>query len=281
MPEDVISPQASSADGTPTTKSPSPTYSGSFSSNQVTPPTTINNNTPTPQMGSRTTEELESTTSAEASTPSVKPTSTPPSDPTTNPSYPATPMPSPTPAFSANSQAVNSVFSNDGGNSSGGLTLEQPVDDRPVPVIKVYSVKGVEYLFMTLALWFSAASLVGILLAIINGAASFDILAFPLSLLIVSLPIFGFFFLRLRKAELLNPQLRLEASKRRLSQITQVISFIVCVSTIVALLNVIFASIAGSYGGMILKAFLNALVILLVAGGLLVYYWFDEHRLVK
>jgi hypothetical protein len=41
----------------------------------------------------------------------------------------------------------------------------------------------------------------------------------------------------------------------------------------------IFASIGGGEGGAPLwKAVLNTLCILAVAGGILAYYWYDEHR---
>lgn len=160
-------------------------------------------------------------------------------------------------------------------------SLSVPVDDKPVPVVRVLSVRGVEYLFMTLTLFFSAASLVSMLLIIINAEASFEVMAFPLSLLIVSLPLFGFFFVRLRRAELAEPALRLEASKRRLSQGSQLVTFLTCVFTVVTVVNILLAKLAGSYESSIGKVLANAAVILVFAGGIFTYYWFDEHKLVK
>lgn len=154
-------------------------------------------------------------------------------------------------------------------------------DDKPVAVVKVLSVKGVEYAMMTLALWFGASAISWILLAIINSYSGFSVLAFPVSLLLVSLPIFAFLFLRLRKAELANPTLRFDPSKRRLSQITQIFTFITCVFNITFFVYTIMTKIGGKNSTSLLKEFLSLLVILVIAGGILTYYWFDEHRLIR
>lgn len=153
--------------------------------------------------------------------------------------------------------------------------------DKPVPVVHVLSVRGVEYTMMTLALWFGAAALIWILLGLVNSQNSFDFLAFPVSLLLVSMPVFALFFIRLRRAELANPALRLEASKRRLSQITQILAYIVCLFNIVGFVYVVMSKLGGTESVSIGKAALNIAVVLLVTGGILVYYWFDEHRQLK
>jgi len=151
--------------------------------------------------------------------------------------------------------------------------------DEPVPVVKVLSVRGVEYLFMSIALWLGAASLIGVILLPLNGETTMSGFAFPLSLLLTTVPLFAFFFIRLKRAELVNPSLRLDASKRRLSQVTQVLAFLTCLGNIAALIFIILEKIGGDGGGVSIgKALLNILVILLVAGGILAYYWFDEHR---
>lgn len=150
-------------------------------------------------------------------------------------------------------------------------------NDQPVPVLHVYSVRGVEYLMMTLTLWFGAGALLGILLGFVNGQHDFKTLAFPVAMLVVAVVVFGFFFTRLKKAELANPSLRFDPSKRRLSQITQTITFVTSFFAIVGLLYAIFGAISGvetSVG----KAVGSALVTLVVAGGVLAYYWFDEHK---
>lgn len=153
--------------------------------------------------------------------------------------------------------------------------------DQPLAVVKVLSVRGVEYLMMSLVLWLIAVSLIWGLLSVVNYTASFSILAFPASLLIVCLPIFAYLFLRLRKAELANPSLRLEPSKRRMTQITQVLAFLTCLTNLIVFVYSLMQRIGGESQGSIVKSILSLLVVLLVAGGLLVYYWIDEHRLVR
>ena len=150
--------------------------------------------------------------------------------------------------------------------------------DEPVPVVRVLSVRGVEYTMMTIALWFSATGLAWVLLNLLNGSFNFNFLVIPVSVLISSLPFFAILFIRLKRAELANPALRFEPSKRRLSQLTQVLAFIVCLINISVFVYSIMQKANGSGTTSIGKAIINLLVILAIAGGILVYYWFDEHR---
>lgn len=150
--------------------------------------------------------------------------------------------------------------------------------DEPVPVVRVLSIRGVEYAMMTIALWFSAASLAWVLLNLLSGSSNFDFLVVPISVLISSLPFFTLLFIRLKKAEIANPALRFEPSKRRLSQLTQVLAFIVCLINISVFAYNVMQKINGSGTTSIGKAIINLLVVLAIAGGILVYYWFDEHR---
>ncbi|HUP26782.1 MAG TPA: hypothetical protein VM124_04015 [Candidatus Limnocylindrales bacterium] len=156
--------------------------------------------------------------------------------------------------------------------------LSAATADMPVPVVHVLSVRGVEYTMMTLALWFVAGALLWSLLALVNKQTSFAVLAFPVSLLLVCLPVFALLFIRLRRAELANPALRLEASKRRLSQITQIVAFIICLLNLVGFVYVVMNKLGGTGDVSIGKAALNVGIVLLIAGGILAYYWFDEHR---
>lgn len=148
----------------------------------------------------------------------------------------------------------------------------------PMPVVQVLSTRGVEYTMMMLTLWLAAGSLLWVMLALFNGGNHFDVMAFPVSLLVVCVPIFAWFFLRLKKAELANPQLKLDPSKRRLTQFTQVIAFAACLFNLIAFVYLLFTKLAGHTTPSLGKDFLNLLVILLVAGGILAYYWNDEHR---
>ena len=153
-----------------------------------------------------------------------------------------------------------------------------PVSDEPVPVVRVLSVRGVEYTMMTIALWFSATGLAWALLNLLNGSSNFSFLVVPVSILISSLPFFALLFIRLKRAELANPALRFEPSKRRLSQLTQVLAFLVCLINISVFAYNIMQKANDSGTTSIGKAIVNLLVVLGVAGGILIYYWFDEHR---
>lgn len=156
--------------------------------------------------------------------------------------------------------------------------LSAPVSDEPVPVVRVLSVRGVEYAMMTITLWFAATGLIWVVLNIINGSGNFNFLVVPLSVLITSLPIFTLLFIRLKRAELANPSLRLEPSKRRLSQMTQVLAFLACLINITVFVYSVLQKINGTAGYSIGKSALSLLIVLAVAGGILVYYWFDEHQ---
>jgi hypothetical protein len=134
---------------------------------------------------------------------------------------------------------------------------------------------------MHIALWLVAGSLIVGLLAIIGGESSFEVMAFPASLLIVAGPIFGFLYMRLRAGELANPALRFEASKRRMSQITQTLAFVTVISNLVAFVYRLLQEVGGNGSGSLWKTALSLLVVVAVAGGLLAYFWVDGHRLVK
>lgn len=152
-----------------------------------------------------------------------------------------------------------------------------PTSDEPVPVIRVLSVRGVEYAMMTITLWLTAISLAWVVLNILNGSGNFDFLVVPLSILIISLPIFALLFIRLKKVELQNPALRFGPSKRRLSQLTQVLAFLACLINLIVFVYNILQKVNGN-GQAITKSIINLVIILAVAGGILAYYWFDEHR---
>jgi hypothetical protein len=156
--------------------------------------------------------------------------------------------------------------------------LPGPADLTSQPVVRVLSPRGIEYVFLTIALFTGAIGLGAALISLVNGQASFDVLAFPVASLIVSLPVFGWLFMRLKQMEVLNPSLRYEASKRRSTQFTQIASFVVAFFTLIGFVTTFLAKLAGEYHGSIVKVFLDVLIVLLIAGGLLFYYWRDEHR---
>ena len=167
------------------------------------------------------------------------------------------------------------------------MPMAEPVTHAPhgagepepsVPVVKVYSVKGVEYGLMSFMVWFGGAALIWCLLALIEGEASFSMLAFPVALLLCSLPIFAYLFLRLRKGELADPKQRFEPTKRRFSQLTQFLSFFVVFSSFVQFVYTLVAQMGGQETESLAKSFGGFAVVLAVAGGIFAYYWMDEHR---
>lgn len=149
---------------------------------------------------------------------------------------------------------------------------------KPVPVVRVLSPFGVEYVFMTICLFAGAIALIAALITLVNGKTDFSVLAFPAATLLVSVPVFGFFFLRLKKLELAHPGLQLDPSKRRSTQFTQIVAFLTMLFTLIGFVFDIFMQMGGQGGPSIGKAALDALCLLVVAGGILYYYWRDEHK---
>ena len=154
----------------------------------------------------------------------------------------------------------------------------QMADVMPQPVVKVLSPAGVEYVFMTVALLTTEFGLGSVLIALFNGKTSFSVLAYPAALLIVAVPVFAWLFLRLKKAELLNIGRRFDASKRRSTQFIQIFNFLITFFTTIGFIAAIFSKMAGQYNGSLVKLFLDVLVVWIVSGGVLVYYWLDEHK---
>lgn len=155
--------------------------------------------------------------------------------------------------------------------------IAPPKGVQPTPVVKVLSPYGIEYVFLTILLFTNAIALTSILLLLVNGESGFEALSFPAAMMLVALPIFGWLFLRLKKMELTHPELRLDASKRRSTQFTQIAAFIVCLSTLIGFVFSIFLAMGGGEVGSIGKSILSTLCILAVSGGILAYYWRNEH----
>ncbi len=148
----------------------------------------------------------------------------------------------------------------------------------PQPVVKVLSPRGVEYVFLIIALFTSAIALAILLISIINSAYRFSSMSYPIAGLVIGLAVFSLMFLRLKKAELNNPLLKTDASKRRSTQFTQIVAFLVSFFTLIGFVSVIINKLGNNFNGSLFKIFLDVLVIEVIAGGILCYYWRDEHR---
>lgn len=154
----------------------------------------------------------------------------------------------------------------------------QPESDEPMPVVRVLSVRGVEYGMMTIALWVAATTAAWIALNFLNGSGNFDNVVVPVSSLVICLPVFGLLFLRLKRAELAEPSLKLDPSKRRWSQSTQFLAFIGLLINFIYFVYVLLQHASGGKGPTIGKSLLSLAVVTVIAGGILAYYWHDEHR---
>jgi hypothetical protein len=172
--------------------------------------------------------------------------------------------------------SLKSVFGPPELNQNHAALSEGPSSVTPQPVVQVLSPRGIEYVFLTIVLFTGAINLIAALIILIDGNIDFSALAFPTAALVVTVPIFAWLFLRLKRAELRNPKLALDPSKRRSTQFTKVISFATCLFTLIGFVFGIFIRIGGNSDASMVKLFFDVLVILAVAGGILAYYWINE-----
>lgn len=164
-----------------------------------------------------------------------------------------------------------------------------PAND-PKPVVQALSTRGLEYTIMFISLAVFALSLGWILHSLINGATGTsnwvdNSVSFATAALIVSLPIFAFLFLRLKKAEIANSQLHDDPSRHRAIQIMLVLTFLVGLGNIITFLysllnggNATAGTIDSSTATTIVGNALHLLVTLAIAGTIFGYYWYEEHR---
>lgn len=149
---------------------------------------------------------------------------------------------------------------------------------QPISVVENLSTRGLEYNIMFLALTIAALALGSILQIAVTQAFSADsdwsgFYTYAGSALIVSAPIFIILFWRLKTAELRDPKIRLDSSRKKGVQSMLVISFLVGVGNII---GYVFGILNGD--SQISENTAHLLVTLLIAGGIFTYYWIDEHR---
>lgn len=156
----------------------------------------------------------------------------------------------------------------------------------PIAVVTSLSTRGFEYWIMFLALGITASALGWVLHSLTDGAFSggggfYEAgVSFASAALIVALPVFAFMFLRLKKAELAEPSLHNDASRRRAIQLTLIITFLIGISKIIWYMYSLFngnanaASEAASPG----INLVHSIITIGIAGGIFAYYWRDQHK---
>jgi hypothetical protein len=147
---------------------------------------------------------------------------------------------------------------------------------QPIGVVENLSPRGFEYSIMFITLWLTAFAAVWILNDFLFGAET-SVNTFPLTVLIVSVPVFLLIFFRLREAEHAHPALLKDPSRRKSIQGTQRLSFvIVLVQTIGTLYAILQPHTGSDYS--ISKVVISWLVSVLVFGGIFTYYWINTQR---
>ena len=164
----------------------------------------------------------------------------------------------------------------------------------PRPVVQNLSTRGLEFIIMFIALGVAAVALGSILHSSVNTLfgsnesilGSGGSVPFAASALVVAFPILAYLFLRLQKAELANPSLRLDASRKRAIQITLVVTFLVGLGNVIYFVyslmsgnnNDSYNTFGSSAANSLLGNFVHLVITLAIAGGIFVYYWRDEHQ---
>ena len=149
---------------------------------------------------------------------------------------------------------------------------------RPLATVRVLSPRGLEYLLMHIALWFGALGLIALLVALIGGQFNLSSIGIHLAVVLGSFPVFALLFLRLKSAEISNPTLKSDSSRRRLNQITATVSFVMSLSSIIGLIFSLLQVAAGN-DFPVGRSLAQIGVVCLVSLGMLVYFWRDETRI--
>lgn len=183
-----------------------------------------------------------------------------------------------------------------------------PTDDLPVPppppdqsggapraVVQSLSTRGLEYIIMFIALGVSAFAFGSLLHSSINvlyGSNDYILgsggtVPVAASALIVAFPILAYLFLRLQKAEIADPLLRRDPSRRRAIQLTLIVTFLVGLIYVIRFLYSLMSDNGSSggeglFGGSVANSltgnFIHLVITLAIAGGIFYYYWKDEHQ---
>lgn len=189
-----------------------------------------------------------------------------------------------------------------GVNSQVATKVMPSSNDRPIAVVQSLSVRGFEYSIMFLSLWASAVAMIILGINTINdiydktnGSYTYGSgnsgSTLAITMLLVTFPVFAYMFLRLKKAEYNEPDLRHDSSRRKWTQLTMLVSFLSAVGfTIYFIYQLISPESAGSTyfdegngtystsSTPILQRFFQTLVSLVVSGTIFAYYWREDRK---
>lgn len=153
--------------------------------------------------------------------------------------------------------------------------ISQPSSTHaPISVVENLSPRGFEYNIMFITLWLTAIAAV-IMINIFLYGEGLESAKFPLTILIVSLPVFGFMFYRLKQAETAEPRLLFDPSRRKSVQSTQRTAFIIL---LIQTIFTLYAFIEGADEVESGKIVVSWLLSVVVFGGIFAYYWKNTPR---
>jgi hypothetical protein len=168
-------------------------------------------------------------------------------------------------------------------------------EPKPTPVVQNLSTRGLEYIIMFIALGVTALSLGSLLHSNVNnlmgnGDASYgpdSTVSMATAALVVALPVLIILFLRLKKAEAVDPELYHDPSRKRAIQLTLIVTFLIGLGNIIYFVYSLMTgpTVRNTYNALgsqtatgPLGNLVHLLITLAIAGGIFAYYWFDEHR---
>jgi hypothetical protein len=159
---------------------------------------------------------------------------------------------------------------------------------QPIAVVSNLSVRGFEYSIMFITLWAAAVSLGALLHDRVDQAFpkqndmyyndTSGTVGLALTVLLVSFPIFATMFIRLKKAERRDAELQHDPSRRKLTQLTQLVAFLFGMGYIIYFIYRLIVPSTWGDNPSVAENFLHMLVTVVIAGGIFAFYWFDDHR---
>ncbi len=166
---------------------------------------------------------------------------------------------------------------------------------QPQAVVQNLTTRGLEYIIMFIALGVSALALGSLLHSNVNtilgsqdGGFTSSTVSFASSALVVALPVLALLFLRLKKAELADPSLHHDPSRKRAVQLTLVVTFLIGLGNIIFFVYHLmtggsstsydYNAVGSAAANGLMGNFIHLLITLAIAGGIFAYYWQDEHK---